>query len=136
MDFGAISAASTHAAALWAGLNLLLLLVLSGLVVRQRRRHRVAIGDEGVPELVRAQRAFGNATEYIPAGIAALAVLAMAGAPYQLVHGLGLLLFAGRVTHAVGLSFSAGPSIGRTAGMLLTWIAWLAAAVCLIFLSL
>ena len=134
IDVGANPAA--QAAALWAGLNLLLMLVLSTLVVRQRRRHRVIIGDDGVPELVRAQRAFGNATEYIPAGIAALAVIALAGAPAWVVHAVGLVLFLGRVIHAIGLSFSAGVSIGRTVGMLLTWVAWLAAAIILIFLAL
>ena len=71
---------SAHAAALWVGLHLLLLLVLSVLVVRQRQRHRVLIGDEGVPELLRARRAFGNATEYVPAAIAGLAVLAVVDA--------------------------------------------------------
>jgi uncharacterized membrane protein YecN with MAPEG domain len=134
MEPGANLAAS--AAALWSGLNILVLLVLSSLVVRQRRRHRVAIGDDGVPELVRAQRAFGNATEYIPAGIAALAVIAIAGAPAWVVHALGLTLFLGRVTHAIALSVTAGPSMGRTAGMFLTWMAWLAAAVTLIFMGL
>ena len=58
---------SGHAAALWVGLHLILLLVLSLLVVRQRRRHKVALGDGGVPELAQAIRAFGNATEYVPA---------------------------------------------------------------------
>ena len=127
---------AAQAAALWAGLNLLLMLVLSTLVVRQRRRHRVIIGDDGIPELVRAQRAFGNATEYIPAGMAALAVIALAGAPSWVVHALGGLLFLGRVVHAIGLSLSAGPSIARSIGMVLTWVAWLAAAVVLVFLAL
>ncbi|HEY3815336.1 MAG TPA: MAPEG family protein [Caulobacteraceae bacterium] len=127
---------AAQAAALWAGLNLLLMLVLSTLVVRQRRRHSVVIGDDGIPELVRAQRAFGNAAEYIPAGIAALGVIALAGAPAWVVHAIGLTLFLGRASHAVGLSLSAGVSIGRTVGMLLTWVAWLASAVVLIFLAL
>jgi len=127
---------AADAAALWAGLILLLLLVLSGLVVRQRRRHRVAIGDDGIPELVRAQRAFGNAAEYAPAGLAALALLAIAGAGAGLVHMVGAVLFVGRVAHAVGLSLTAGVSLGRTAGMLLTWTAWLVAAVSLLFLAL
>ncbi|HWT50636.1 MAG TPA: MAPEG family protein, partial [Caulobacter sp.] len=71
---------SGHAAALWAGLHLFLLLTLSLLVVRLRQKHKVALGDEGIPELARAIRAFGNASEYVPTGIAALAVLAVAGA--------------------------------------------------------
>lgn len=125
-----------EAAALWAGLLLIVLLVLSALVVRQRRRHRVAVGDAGVPELVAAQRAFGNASEYAPAGLASLAVLAAVGAPAALIHVIGAVLFAGRVAHGVGMSLTAGPSLGRTVGMLLTWVAWLVSAVCLLVYAL
>ncbi len=126
---------ASHAAALWAGLTLLLMLVLAVLVVRQRQRHHVLIGDDGVPELVRAQRAFGNASEYAPAGIAALAILAVAGAHPVLVHGVGALLFFGRLAHAAGLSRSTGMSIGRSGGIVLTWLAFLIAGALLIFYS-
>ena len=98
--------AAAHAAALWAGLHLILLLVLSVLVVRQRRSHRVAIGDGGVPELLRAVRAFGNATEYVPAGLAALALLALVGAPPLVVHVVGGGAVRRPLSHAVGLSRS------------------------------
>ena len=54
---------SAHAAALWVGLHLILLLVLSVLVVRQRRIHGVVLGHADIPELAQAVRAFGNATE-------------------------------------------------------------------------
>jgi uncharacterized membrane protein YecN with MAPEG domain len=124
-----------HAAALWAGLLLLLLLTLSALVTRQRGRHRVAIGDGGVPEMIRSQRAFGNAAEYVPAGMAALAILALDEAPVGLIHAIGATLLLGRIVHATSLSLSEGPSIGRTAGMMLTWLAWLAAAASLIFMG-
>ena len=129
-------AAAGRAAALWAGLHLVILLVLSGLVVRERRRHGVVIGDAGVPELLRAQRAFGNAVEYVAPGLGALAVLAVAGAPAIIVHVIGGCLFLGRVAHAVGLSLSASPSLGRTAGMFLTWTAWIAAAAALLLYGL
>ena len=123
---------AAHAASLWVGLSLLLLLVLSALVVRQRQRHKVMIGDEGVPELLRARRAFGNATEYVPAGIGALVTLAMVGAPAAVVHGVGVVLFLGRIAHAWGISVSTGPSLGRTAGTLLTWLALLFAGALLV----
>jgi uncharacterized membrane protein YecN with MAPEG domain len=127
---------ASHAAALWAGLLVLLLLVLSMLVVRQRQRHQVAIGDGGVDEVVRAARAFGNAAEYIPAGLGALAVLALAGARPLVVHGVGLLLLLGRLAHAWGLSTSAGMSLGRSAGMVMTWLALLIAGALLLFYAL
>jgi uncharacterized membrane protein YecN with MAPEG domain len=124
---------AAHAAAFWASLHLFLMLILAMRVVRQRQTHKVLIGDDGVPELQRARRAFGNASEYAPAGIAALAVLALAGAPPAVVHGVGGALFIGRVAHAVGLSLNAGVSLGRSVGTALTWLAYLFAAVLLLF---
>lgn len=127
---------SAHAAALWSGLLLVLLVVLSVLVVRQRRTHRVTHGDADEPALQQAIRAFGNATEYVPAGIGALAILAVVEAPAFIIHLAGLALFLGRVIHAVALSRTTGTSLGRAAGMMLTWVAYLFAAVTLLFYSL
>jgi uncharacterized protein len=124
---------SAHAAALWVGLHLILLLVLSVLVVRQRRAHGVMLGDADIPELTQAVRAFGNATEYVPGGLIALAVLAMAGAPPMIVHTMGLTLFVGRVAHAIGLSRHGGSSVLRSAGVTLTWLAYILGGVALIF---
>ena len=112
--------ASAHAAALWAGLCLVLLLVLSVLVTRQRRKHHVETGDGGVPALAQAIRAFGNATEYVPTALAGLALLALVGA-------LPLLI------HAVGLSRSTQATWPRAAGVLATWISYVAMAAALLF---
>jgi uncharacterized membrane protein YecN with MAPEG domain len=125
--------ASAHAAALWVGLHLILLLVLSLLVVRQRRSHGIALGEADIPTLIQAVRAFGNATEYVPAGLVAIAVLAMVGAPPMVVHAMGLTLLAGRIAHAVGLSRSGGASLPRAVGIMLTWLAYIVGAVSLIF---
>jgi uncharacterized membrane protein YecN with MAPEG domain len=123
---------AAHAAALWIGLCLILLLVLSVLVVRQRRRHGVELGDAEIPELTRAIRAFGNATEYVPGGLVALVALAIAGAQPLLVHAVGLVLFVGRLVHAISLSRSGAASVPRSAGITLTWIAYLVAGVALL----
>ena len=124
---------AVHAAALWAGLCLLLMLALSVRVVRIRRGQRVGLGFGGLPELERAARAFGNAAEYIPAGLVALLLLAALGAPVSLVHAAGLALFAGRAAHAIGLSKTGGVSWGRTVGMVLTFLFYLVVGVMLIF---
>jgi uncharacterized membrane protein YecN with MAPEG domain len=124
---------SAHAAALWVGLHLILLLVLSVLVVRQRRSHGVPLGDNDIPELTQAVRAFGNATEYIPAGLIAIAVLAMTNASPLVIHAVGLTLFIGRAAHAAGLSRTGGASLPRAAGVLVTWVAYIIAGVALIF---
>jgi uncharacterized membrane protein YecN with MAPEG domain len=69
----------------------------------------------------------------VPAGLIGLSVLALAGASPMLVHVVGLTLFAGRTAHAIGLSRSGEASIPRTIGVVLTWLAYIAAAVALIF---
>lgn len=124
---------SGHAAALWVGLHVFLMLTLSLLVVRQRQKHKVALGDEGIPELARAIRAFGNASEYVPTGLAAIAVLAIVDAPPLAIHVAGFVLFAGRVVHAVGLSNSGGASIPRALGIVATWLAYIFVGVALLF---
>jgi uncharacterized membrane protein YecN with MAPEG domain len=116
--------AAAQAAAFWTAVHLLLLLVLSLLVVRQRQKHAVLMGDEGIPQLTQAVRAFGNATEYAPAGVAGLIALATVSAPTICVHLAGALLFAGRLSHAAAISRSAGSSTLRSAGMVLTWLAY------------
>jgi len=125
--------ASAHAAALWAGLHLILLLVLSVLVTRQRRKHHVEIGDGGVPALNQAIRAFGNATEYVPAAMAGLALLALVNAPPLLIHPIGAILLAGRMAHALGLSRSTQATLPRAIGVLATWISYVAIAAALLF---
>jgi uncharacterized membrane protein YecN with MAPEG domain len=124
---------SGHATALWTGLHLILLLVLSLLVVRQRRKHKVALGDGGVPELAQAIRAFGNATEYVPSALIGLAVLAIVEASPLTIHITGLVLFAGRVLHAVGLSRSGAATFPRALGILFTWLAYVFAGAALLF---
>ncbi|HEY3798690.1 MAG TPA: MAPEG family protein [Caulobacteraceae bacterium] len=126
---------AAHAAALWTGAHLLLLLVLSLLVVRQRNRSGVMLGHGDVPALEQASRAFGNAAEYIPAGLVGLGVMAVVGAPMIAVHTCGLLLFLGRVAHAIGLSRAGGPSRLRSVGMTLTWAAYILEAVALLIFA-
>lgn len=111
-----------QAAALWSGLLLLLMLVLSVRVVMNRRKHKVLLGDGGGSQITLAGRVFGNAAEYVPVGVGALALLAMLGMPAMAVHAVGAGLLAGRLIHAVSLS-DKKPTAGRVLGMVLTYIA-------------
>lgn len=117
---------AVQAASLWSGLLVLLLVLLSVRVVMARRSHRVLLGDGGVAQVTLAGRVFGNASEYIPAGIAALALLALLGMPAMAIHIIGGLLLIGRVVHAVSLS-DKRPTAGRVAGMALTFLALIGA---------
>ncbi len=122
---------SAQAAALWSGLLILLMVVLSVRVVMARRSNRVLLGDGGNAQVILAGRVFGNASEYIPAGIAALAVLTLLGLPAYALHVVGVLLFAGRLIHALSLSDKT-PTPGRVIGMMLTFLALILAGAMLV----
>lgn len=113
-------------AAIYAGVNILILLVLAVLVVSGRRKHKIRLGDAGNEDFARAIRAHGNAAEYIPAGLVGILILALMEpvAPLWLLHASGISLTAGRIIHGVGLH--AGVlNAGRLFGMVLTWLAYL-----------
>ena len=80
-----------HTAGLWTGLCVILLLVLSALTSANRRKHSVSIGDGGKHEVAVASRAFGNAIEYMPIALIALALMALAGFPVWAIHLVGVL---------------------------------------------
>jgi uncharacterized membrane protein YecN with MAPEG domain len=113
----------------------LLLLVLAWNVVKQRRIHKVGLGDGGIPALSRAIRVHANFVEYVPLTLVLvlLVELQLQGAHLWVAHGLGGALLLGRVLHAIGLNGSAGTSFGRMWGTLLTWLALLAASALLVW---
>lgn len=113
-------------AALYSGVNILILLVLAVLVMLGRRKHKIVLGDAGNEDFTRAVRAHANAAEYIPAAIAGLALLALfdPATPVWLLHAAGISLTAGRILHGAGLH--AGKlNFGRLFGMVLTWTSYL-----------
>ncbi len=84
----------------------LLIVKLSLNVIALRRQHRVSVGDGGHEALMLAIRTQANATEYLPIALLLLVGLELNHAPKLLLHGLGILLLAGRCLHAFGLSKS------------------------------
>ncbi|WP_135213320.1 MAPEG family protein [Vitreimonas flagellata] len=113
-------------AALYAGVNILILLVLAVLVVAGRRKHKITLGDGGNADFNRAVRAHANAAEYIPAGLVGIVVLALMepASPLWLLHAAGISLTVGRILHGAGLH--AGTlNFGRMFGMILTWVSYL-----------
>ncbi|MGQ0531151.1 MAG: MAPEG family protein [Caulobacteraceae bacterium] len=113
-------------AALYAGVNILILLVLAVLVMMGRRRHKIVLGDAGNAAFSRAVRAHANAAEYIPAGLVGLTLLALfdPATPTWLLHAAGFSLTLGRILHAVGLHTGA-LNLGRVFGITLTLLSYL-----------
>lgn len=112
-----------QAAALWSGLCILWMVVLSFRTIFARRSLRVSFGDGGDAVLTARSRAFGNASEYIPACLAILILMALSGFQPMWIHAVGGAMFLGRVLHAWGLAQARQPSFGRMAGMILTQLA-------------
>ena len=111
------------AAALYTGINILLLFLLSFRVVGSRMRTKVSLGTGGDPDLELRIRAHGNAAEYIPASMLGLIVLALLSVPVSAIHVVGGVFTLGRLLHAVGLS--ATVLWARQFGMILSWLGML-----------
>jgi uncharacterized protein len=120
------------AAALYTGIFIIMGIVLQFRVIGQRRGKKIGIGDGQDRDLSRAIRVHGNFAENVPFVLAGLIMLALIGAPAVVIHGVGILAVVGRLAHAAGLSQSAGSSVGRVAGMIMTFTALLIAALALI----
>jgi hypothetical protein len=112
-------------AALYAGVNIFILLVLGVLVMLGRRRHKIVLGDGDNELFTRAVRAHANAAEYIPAALVGLVTLALfdPATPVWLLHAAGISLTLGRLLHGWGLH-TGTLNFGRMAGMILTWLSY------------
>lgn len=120
----------------YAGLLALLFVVLSVQVIRQRRGAKVAIGPGGNPSLERAMRVHANFAEYVPFAVVLLALMELQRAPAFLLHALGLVLLAGRLAHAYGVSQPNENFRFRVTGMMATFATLVIAALYLIYRSL
>ncbi len=117
----------------------LLYILLSYLVVRQRRLLKVGIGDGGKESLLCAIRVQANASEYLPIALLLLVSLELSTGSWQmawLVHVFGSVIFLSRVCHAFGLSGTPGISKGRFFGTLFTWISIVSMAVLILIAKL
>jgi hypothetical protein len=121
-----------QAAALWSGLSILLLVVLSFRTIFTRKRLGVSFGDGGHPELTAASRTFGNAAEYIPPCLIVLVLMALLGFEPVWIHVIGGAMLLGRLLHAWGLGRPKQPSFGRMAGMILSQLSLIGGAGALI----
>ncbi len=105
---------------LYAGLIALLFVFLSYRVITVRRSDKISLGDGDNPAMAYRIRAQANCAEYAPLALILLAMAELQGAPIWVVHLLGVMLVAGRVIHAWGLSQHPQNLPARVYGMLLT----------------
>ena len=118
--------------AFYAALTGLLCVLLASLVIRQRFRSRVSLGDGGDAAMNRMSRVLGNFAEYAALVLVLLALLEINGGSRVLVHALGIGFIVARLAHACGLARTADTNPGRAAGILLTLLVIVVASVALL----
>ena len=106
----------------------ILFVALSVRTVRLRRRNRIAVGDGGNVELMRAMRVHANFAEYVPMTLLLIYMLESMTGISVLVHGLSVCLVAGRIAHAYGVSQVSENYRYRVFGMAMTFAALVGAA--------
>ena len=116
-------------APLYAALLGFLLVYLSIRVIRLRRRFKVAIGAGGEAAIERAARVQANFSEYVPIGLILLLLAELQGGEPLVLHGIGLSLLVGRISHGFGVSQAAEDYRWRSLGMVLTFVAIVSGAI-------
>ena len=109
------------------GLTLLYVYLAVG-VITARRTARVGLGDGGNAEMLRCIRVHGNFAEYVPLCLLLMALAELQSAPAWMTAMVGLILVAGRLIHAAGVSRQPEIAGSRTLGMGLTFAALIIAA--------
>lgn len=128
--------ANTPVSAIYIGLNAILMIVLAYIVIKNRQRTEVGIGDGGDEGLQAAIRAHANFVEYVPMALLLILVLEIMGAWVVLLHLLGATLTIGRVAHAHGLiTGKGGAAMTRFWGTVLTGLVILVGAAMSIYLG-
>ncbi|MEE2525343.1 MAPEG family protein [Hyphobacterium sp. HN65] len=114
-----------QAVALYAGINLLILALLSVPIGLNRNKKKISLGDGGDTEMNTLIRGHGNAAEWIPGALFGLFLLATMGLGNLVIHGLGLAFSLARGAHAY--AFISGQTTGpaRVFGASITFLVYL-----------
>ena len=121
---------------IYAALIAILYVALSVKVILQRRSDKISVGDGGSKLMIKAIRTHSNCAEYAPIALLLIAMVELQGASGFILHILGLMLLAGRLLHAYGFGRTPQIVILRQAGMSLTFLAILVAAIANLILAL
>jgi uncharacterized membrane protein YecN with MAPEG domain len=114
------------------GCLIIMQLVLTAIVIRDRRRSKVHIDSDGALVLERAIRAHANFTEVTPIFLISLLILELVDSYLWWVSILGVAFILGRILHATSLLGEAALTETyprRMLGMLLTLIPLMASAI-------
>jgi len=104
----------------YAALLGLMYVLLSALVIRQRRSAQISLGSKNNDILQKRVRTHANFAEYIPFSLLLIWFLETTTYASNLAHILGILLIVGRLLHAYGMLANKAIQY-RVWGMLLTF---------------
>lgn len=121
---------------IYAALLAILFIVLSFRVILVRRGEQISLGDGENPALRARIRVHANFSEYTPLALLLILMAELQGGGAILLHILGLMLLAGRVAHAWGVSQHPQVMILRQLGMVSTFASLLAGALAILWLAL
>lgn len=121
---------------IYAAMLAVMFVALSIRVIALRRASKLPLGFQGDVALERRVRAQGNFAEYVPLAVLLLAFVEMRVAPAWLVHAMALVLVAGRLSHAYGVSQLRESFAFRVSGMAMTFTVILSAALAILIQSL
>ncbi len=97
-------------------------------VARGRGRYKVGLGDAGNPQMLKRIRIHGNLAENAPLFLILLGLVEVSGQWTALVPWFGIAFVAFRLSHAMGLVISSGPTPFRFVGVIGTFFAILGLA--------
>ncbi len=90
-------------------------IVISYLAGSLRGKLKIALGDGGNPQMLKAMRRHANFVEYVPLVLILLALLELNGVSALALHIFGICLFVFRIFHAWGIGENMA-HIGRFIG--------------------
>ncbi len=117
-DIGAMS--TQHAlniAAFYSAIHVLIFLALSALVVRERLKRRIGLGNGEDVQFLQIVRMHGHTAEYLAPTLVLMLFFAVLDVGALSAHLFGVTSLAGRVLHIAGLHSSPARSMGRVLGM-------------------
>jgi uncharacterized membrane protein YecN with MAPEG domain len=106
--------------------------VVSIRVIALRRSSKLPLGFQGDIALERRVRVQGNFSEYVPLALLLMAFVELRGSAPWLLHAMGVVLVAGRLSHAYGVSQIKESFAFRVSGMAMTFTVILTAALAIL----
>ena len=120
---------------IYSGFQLLIGFLLAINAVKFRIKTEILLGDNGNTEMLKAMRSHGNWSEYAPAYIISLLLIAVVQGPIWLIHTIGIMSFIARASHGYGLNQEEDTNIFRQAGFVLSALSMLLCVISLIYLG-